>query len=272
MSVRSIYLHAQRLLEDIASNGKALLEEDQTARTRLLSAARALVAELETPRETIIRMCWAETNLFTSAMIARDVKLFAKLDEYNGGAKTVNRLAQMTGTEPALLSRLLKHMAAMNTIREEGPDLYSSTKLSKALTDPKMIDGIANYWHNILPSASKLPEYMAKSGHKNPQNAMAGPFQYANDTKLHCFAWISSQPEYLAEYNNHMAGYSQGRPSWMDPDFDPVDERLVQGARDDEDAVLLVDVGGGIGQDLKEFRRKHPKAPGDWSCKIERKF
>jgi hypothetical protein len=48
----------------------------------------------------------------------------------------------------------------------------------------------------------------------------------------------------------------------MDPDFYPVRERLVDGLDDAEDAVLLVDIGGGLGHDLAEFRRKHPHAPG----------
>lgn len=59
-----------------------------------------------------------------------------------------------------------------------------------------------------------------------------------------------------------MGGYRQGRPSWMDPDFYPVRERLLEGLDGAEDAVLLVDIGGGLGHDLAEFRRKYPRSPG----------
>ena len=48
----------------------------------------------------------------------------------------------------------------------------------------------------------------------------------------------------------------------MDPDFYPVEDRLGKGMSTDEDAVLLVDVGGGLGHDLQEFQRKHPELPG----------
>lgn len=48
----------------------------------------------------------------------------------------------------------------------------------------------------------------------------------------------------------------------MDRDFYPVDENLVKGAKTEDDAVFLVDVGGGKGHDLQEFCRKHPKLPG----------
>lgn len=58
-----------------------------------------------------------------------------------------------------------------------------------------------------------------------------------------------------------MAGYQQGRPSWLD--FFPAEDQLVKGLREDDDAVLLVDVGGGMGQDLEEVRRRLPNVKGE---------
>lgn len=48
----------------------------------------------------------------------------------------------------------------------------------------------------------------------------------------------------------------------MDQGFYPVMERLVEGAGIEDQDVLLVDMGGSIGHDLSEFRRKWPDAPG----------
>ena len=48
----------------------------------------------------------------------------------------------------------------------------------------------------------------------------------------------------------------------MDPDFYPVEENLVKGAKTEFDAVFLVDIGGGKGHDLQELYQKHPKLPG----------
>lgn len=59
-----------------------------------------------------------------------------------------------------------------------------------------------------------------------------------------------------------MSAYRQGRPSWMDPDFFPVEELLIKGASLDPDAVFLVDIGGNIGHDIAEFHQKHPDVPG----------
>ena len=59
-----------------------------------------------------------------------------------------------------------------------------------------------------------------------------------------------------------MAGYAQGRPKWMDTDFYPVAERLGHGLKIDDSKALIVDVGGGLGHDLVEFKKKHPELPG----------
>ncbi|KAF5004256.1 hypothetical protein F66182_16057, partial [Fusarium sp. NRRL 66182] len=59
-----------------------------------------------------------------------------------------------------------------------------------------------------------------------------------------------------------MSAYHQGRPSWMDRDFYPVENDLLNFVKPDPNAVLVVDIGGGLGHDLQEFHQKHPSAPG----------
>ena len=48
----------------------------------------------------------------------------------------------------------------------------------------------------------------------------------------------------------------------MDDGFYPVRERLAGSVTLDKEAIILVDVGGGLGHDLAEFRRKHPSICG----------
>ena len=172
----------------------------------------------------------------------------------------------------------------MGVIQENGRDLYAPNELARALAIPKYRDGIP-FWsvyhlnvHLLLskrvltmgkssfdcvgPSILKLPEYLAKTGYKNPQSDVDGPFQYGHNSPLHFFDWLKANPNVLDTFNNHMMGYRQGRPSWMDPDFYPVEEGLGKGFSTEKDAVMLVDVGGGRGHDLEEFQRKHPHLPG----------
>lgn len=48
----------------------------------------------------------------------------------------------------------------------------------------------------------------------------------------------------------------------MDPSLYPVEQQLIQGADTDPNAPFIVDVGGGVGHDLAEFKQKFPNHPG----------
>ena len=112
------------------------------------------------------------------------------------------------------------------------------------------------------PSFFALPEFLQKAGFKNPTDSNNAAFQLGHHTTDHIFKWVSERPEVSTHFNNHMAGYRTGRPSWMDPDFYPVQQNLIGGARTGPGDVFLVDVGGSKGHDLSELYQKYPKLPG----------
>lgn len=59
-----------------------------------------------------------------------------------------------------------------------------------------------------------------------------------------------------------MEAWNSDRPHWSDKDFFPVQERLIDGAKDDKDAAFMVDVGGGAGHDLVKFSERYDEFPG----------
>lgn len=56
-------------------------------------------------------------------------------------ARKVEDIAPAIGVDPALLSRLMRHISAMGYINEVGPDEYELTNFSRALTIPIIGDG-----------------------------------------------------------------------------------------------------------------------------------
>jgi hypothetical protein len=109
----------------------------------------------------------------------------------------------------------------------------------------------------------QFPVWWRQANFKPPSSNGDGPFQYAYPGFAGFFDYIQKNPPYDDYFNKHMGGYHQGRPSWMDDGFYPVQQRLVDGFdTSDINAVLLVDIGGNVGHDIDEFRRKHPDAPG----------
>lgn len=66
----------------------------------------------------------------------------------------------------------------------------------------------------------------------------------------------------LERFQNHMVGRREGVIKWTDHGFYPVEERLGKDLREEKDAVLLVDVAGGLGHDLEDFRAGYPHLRG----------
>ncbi|KAL4795782.1 S-adenosyl-L-methionine-dependent methyltransferase [Aspergillus venezuelensis] len=249
------------LLDDVASLGKEYLGQDSEARLSLLEKARELVYALETPREAIIRHCWSESTGYAALETAVALNLFNALDA-GDSPKTVAQLAEVTGSDPALLGRLMKHIAAMGVITETGRDEYKSTNFSKVLTVEKYSDAFPLMTSRFTLGILALPEFLEKNKYQNPTSATDTAFQLGYKSKMGFFGHVQQEPITARRFNNHMGVYAQGRKRWMDPGFFPVQEQLVDGITIAQDDVLMVDVGGSFGHDLLDFRRKWPDVPG----------
>ena len=109
-------------------------------------------------------------------------------------------------------------------------------------------------------AATKVPQYFRNNGSKCPTGTDTTPFQYAMQTDLRLFPWLKQRPDKLNNFNTFMQGNRGSRPRWID--WFPVKEELLDGFKDEKDAVALLDIGGGRGHDLAAARRRFPEAPG----------
>ncbi len=242
------------LLNDVSASGQAFLQNDESARSTLITQARALVAELEDPNETITWFAWAEPTRRAALHTAIAIGLFPRLNS----PQTASQLSTACKTAPRLMERLLRHLAATSVIIESGPSTFASTPLSRALCDP--IRFAALEWSSGLPGPvlARLPAYLAETGYKEPQDPQHGPFQFAFNTDLTPWTWAATQKGLPHAFARHMSGYHAERPSWMDEGFYPVQTRLGDGMKSGDNEVLIVDVGGGLGHDLEELKVKCP--------------
>ena len=108
------------------------------------------------------------------------------------------------------------------------------------------------------PAIHALPIWLKENQFRSPTDGLNCPFGVGFNTNVHFFEFLnlpnSQYPDLAHQFNNLMSAYHQGRPSWMNVGFYPVQERLIEGARTGTEDALLVDVGGGKGHDLEEFR------------------
>ncbi|KAI5921320.1 putative O-methyltransferase [Camillea tinctor] len=250
----------EAILSELQTIGAAYAEKKPGAREQLINLSQALISSLELPSEAIQRMGWAEPARAAHCRIAVELKLFEALRD-NGEGLSAKELAAKANADDVLIARIIKHLVAMNVVGEDGVDKFIATPLSNALTEPKYRDGIIYTYDVAGPSFRGLPEYLKSIKYAHPTDLTNGPFQAAHKTQLPFFAWLDQNPPYLQIFNNYMAAYRAGKPSWVDPGFYPVDQ-LGEGFNPSNNEALLVDVGGGLGHDLQELRQKHPSLPG----------
>lgn len=101
---------------------------------------------------------------------------------------------------------------------------------------------------------------MAKTSYQNV-NAQPGPFQDCNQEEDGMFQHLMKNPAMMDNFNKFMSGALATRPEWHKMIM--VEELLLADAeRDNPEAVLLVDVGGGEGHDIASFHKAFPNAPG----------
>ena len=173
--------------------------------------------------------------------------------------KSLPFLSARTGIPRPLLSRLLRHLTAMSHIRQPSPTTFLPTPFSSALTHPILGDGYPVILAS-LPALTCFPAYAKRTGYREPDDPAHGPYQFGVRTRRGFFEDVGVKKPLGEEFGNHMGGYRQGRRSWWEEGFYPVRERLVRGAgleeegeEDEAGKVLLVDVGGGFGHDIREF-------------------
>lgn len=108
-----------------------------------------------------------------------------------------------------------------------------------------------------MRTSTFLYEYFEEKGYSNPGDAFDSPFQYAHATKEHCFDWLSRHPQDQDAFNSVMRmSRVASNKSWYQ--FYPLEEKLQV----HPERVLLVDIGGGLGHDVSDFKTNFPRLPG----------
>ncbi|KAJ0324477.1 hypothetical protein COL5a_007741 [Colletotrichum fioriniae] len=225
------------LILDINDLQKKLVEGDEETRHELVIKTRSLLQSLQTPREQMVQHTWADPQ-------------------------KVGALAETLRVDPVLLGRLLRHVCAMGHLKETAQDEYILTNFTKSLALDVIGDGYVALLGGIGRSPIEFSKFLRETNWQNPIDAAhtAMHASYKTDSP-NCFEYLRSIG--LGPHtNHHMGGYRQGRVPWMHPSLYPVEKTLFSGADTSPDAPLLVDVAGGLGHDIDEFKKMYPNHPG----------
>ncbi|KAK5138106.1 hypothetical protein LTR08_004800 [Meristemomyces frigidus] len=238
-------MNATDTLSSLSNVDRRTFGDDESTRMQALSEARALVARLEKPWESVDRMVWSQPTLMLTVKTASDMGIFAAL---TSSPQNSEQLGNATGADPILVSRLLRMLAVGFVIQEVDVDTYIASEFSNALGDGQgIVNGIHHFYDVGVQQMAALPAYLQKTGYRNPTDTAHPPFEDIMGMSSY-WDWFEANPKAHAHFNTFLSSIRVGQPPW--PSYYPLSQLLeaYDGA-----GALCVDVGGGKGRDLKHM-------------------
>lgn len=184
---------ALNILSEITELGNDFKNGEQGAREGLLGAASRLIASLQHPTETALQLLWAQPTHLNVIRMAAEIKLFdALLSTPSSGERSAAIASRCTPstTDPVLVARMLRHLAAMSTVRETGPDTFAPTPTSKAFAAQNYQDTILYIVDNFQPALDACPSFFRANGFQAPGSSVDAPFQHAFEKGVHYFEYF----------------------------------------------------------------------------------
>lgn len=95
-----------------------------------------------------------------------------------------------------------------------------------------------------------MPEYLAKTGYKNPADPNDGIFQYTKGYQVGLFEYYDTYPVEGKSFNNVIGGVIANQASILDIFLY---KRLANFKANTPETPFLVDIRGNVGYDIEKF-------------------
>ncbi|KAJ5131984.1 hypothetical protein N7448_006142 [Penicillium atrosanguineum] len=179
-----------------------------------------------------------------------------------------DEIVSHAGGDPLLVFRILRSLTAIGIFNVTTAETYKPDPVVKDLARGGYLASriIMNFDVHFQIFA-KLPQYLKETKYKSPINAYAGPFQSVFNTDEHYFDWMKSHPAQLDAFNRTMqAGIMRDNAARWTEIF-PIAQRFQQFMNTtppSDEKLQLVDIGGGIGHEIKVLLDTFPCLRGQF--------
>ena len=188
--------------------------------------------------------------------IGIDLDVFTTLSA-NRNPTGLQYFLDRTGASPALLAHLFRSLASFGFIVETEKDTFTANRVTKALAHPDVIGAFPHITQLHALTAQVLPRYLREHGYQAMTDTKDLPFHLALGTDLPPFEWMKQHPEQMKALGHAMK--IERMHSWTES-YSISDE--VADLQASADSALLVDVGGGFGQQAVAFKTQVSSALG----------
>ncbi|OJJ51632.1 hypothetical protein ASPZODRAFT_12446 [Penicilliopsis zonata CBS 506.65] len=234
----------------------SLQEIPNDDRVLLLQVVNELQARLETYVESIQKLIFSPQDL-SAIRLAQGMGIFDAFAASGDKELTLDELHSKVKGEKGLLVRIMRSLCCKNVCKETGQDRYCPLQLAFLFVNGMPTGELIKHFYANMRASARLYDYFEANGYQNPTDSYDAPFQLAFDTKDHYFEWLAKNPADQKAFNSTMTlGRRVRGKEWFE--VFPVGEKLQASS----DRALLVDIGGGIGHDLIEFKQQFPELPG----------
>ncbi|RDW93600.1 uncharacterized protein DSM5745_00922 [Aspergillus mulundensis] len=242
------------LMEKARSTNASL---DDTTRISALEAAQALVQAFISPREAVIYDVSYRPLVPMCIRMGVQLGVFQTICSSPDGGATTKDIADKSGASLDVVDQIMRLLAATGYVVEAGRQLFKPSPLTMTMADPAMEATTRICAETNNASTRCAPEYFRRNGNQFPPSFEDTPFQLGANTKLSFFDWLRENPSLAKDFQQFMAFRQAMSPNWVDW-FD-VEGAILDGyGKGQPDDTLIVDIGGGEGQQLRPFNRKFP--------------
>ncbi|KAI9649720.1 hypothetical protein NHQ30_002301 [Ciborinia camelliae] len=222
-------------------------QSNETTRLGMQDTLRRVAEEMETPHDIMLRMFNSPKSLEVSVVVSvLNLGIFKKLSK-STSPLNLKSLADPTVVDPLLLGRLMRYLSSIRMVSETSKDHFAANNATRAFSDPRVEGALKYTFHIGGPTYQALPEFLEK--HKY-QNHTGGKFAWnmGANTDLDFFSWAQQNQQSLQWFQQLMSVPRED--DWLD--VVPV---ISEGMSD----VILVDVGGGMGQQCARLVARFPE-------------
>ena len=242
------YQELARIIQDATQLATTLssLSEDTASRQSLIEAARRLTRALQTPTDRAWEDIFSQPHHLAALRIALDAGWLASIAKAGPNGISADDLAERSGAEVALVARTMRLLSAAGDVKEVGYKRYPTTEIVELFMTPGYSGGLRHASDEYATTLARMPEYLRERGYKEPTKPGDGPYAYVHGGSI-----FSVMKGGRLEAFHEILGAIRKR-SWLD--VYPFQQLQV----DEKDSILLVDVGGANGHELKHHagRRK----------------
>ncbi|KAL3448370.1 S-adenosyl-L-methionine-dependent methyltransferase [Aspergillus insuetus] len=225
----------------------ALDISNQSTHAEIVQKCQAVISALQDPAAVVVEAL-ASVTKHPCLVALSNLGIFEKLAGTNEPLSAAH-LAEDSGADRALVVRLLRIAAAWGLVTETGPETYAATGASRILAIPSAAAGL-RVNQRTAELVHSLPKYLQETQYRNPASYTNGLFQYHYKTDLGSFEYRAADEEWMRDFNLFMTIPNNAGKTWPET-FDARGRIFDAGFDINPAAPLVVDVAGGVGQDLR---------------------